>query len=576
MMQDTDTTVRPAIPERSVAPTSVIFHAGPTNSGKTHAALEALLDNGQGTYAAPLRMLAWEAFERLAAIAGEGRVGLVTGEERVNDSAPIICCTTEMAPLNGELLVLDEVHWADDPERGWAWTRLLLGAEYDHIHIVGANDALPLVRSAFPDAEVVIHERLCPLTISTDAVPLSGVPARSAVVAFSRKAVYHVAGLLAEAGRHPAVLYGAMPPGARRSEIKRFVTGEADVVVATDVIGHGLNLPVSAVLFAETSKFDGSYWHRNLHAWEVAQIAGRAGRYGFDTEGYAAALTGVPGLNASVGVVAKAAHPQVDVGLGLQGYRRVEQGRLAPNLSDLAATDASQLPTRLMAWEEAAVAVTNRVGWVRPASIQDMLSRLSIVDNCCSRISGLKNITLDAAWRFARSPLDVADLDDRRLLANMARAVVNGEDLRSLITEPLPDSLEALEAKGRQAAGLRWFTLAFPGTGGITSDEVADYEEKVTEAIVSQLRDAIHNGTVYCLGCGKACSPWFKWCDSCYQAQRRSQSSSLDYDYYLDHEYGYGCDHEYGYDYYDDDEDDYYDDDEEEEDEEEEEEDEDY
>jgi len=534
-------TVRPAIPERSVAPTSVVFHAGPTNSGKTHAALEALLDNGQGTYAAPLRMLAWEAFERLAAIAGEGRVGLVTGEERVNDSAPIICCTTEMAPLHGELLVLDEVHWADDPERGWAWTRLLLGAEYDRIHIIGANDALPLVRSAFPDAEVVIHERLCPLTISTDAVPLSEVPARSAVVAFSRKAVYHVAGLLAEAGRHPAVLYGAMPPGARRSEIKRFVTGKADVVVTTDVIGHGINLPVSAALFAETSKFDGSR-RRNLRAWEVAQIAGRAGRYGFDTDGYAAALTGVLGLSASVEVVAKAASPKVNVGLGLRGYRRVAQGRLAPNLSDLAATDAtdaSQLPTRLMAWAEAAVAVTKRVGWVRPASIQDMLARLSIVDNCCGRISGLKDITLDAAWRFARSPLDVADLDDRRLLANMARAVAKGQDLRPLITGPLTDSLEMLEAEGRQAAGLRWFTLAFPGAGNITSDEVADYEEKVTEAIVSQLRDAVHNGTVHCLGCGKICPPWSKWCDSCYyRTQRRSWYSSWNYgeDYYEDYD----------------------------------------
>ena len=256
-MKEAREAVLPSVPERRVEPDTVVFHVGPTNSGKTHDALDALVAAGSGTYAAPLRMLAAEAFERLQGRLGVGRVGLVTGEERIAEDAPILCCTAEMAPMRGDLLVLDEVHWADDPERGWAWTRLLLGAEYRHIRIAGAPDALPLVRSAFPDAEVVFHDRLCPLTISTKPVRLADIPKRSAVVAFSRKAVYHVAGLLKETGREPVVLYGAMPPGARRAEIARFIAGQANVVVATDVIGHGINLPVSAVLFAETTKFDG-------------------------------------------------------------------------------------------------------------------------------------------------------------------------------------------------------------------------------------------------------------------------------------------------------------------------------
>src|SRR5947199_9748151 len=118
------------LPERRVEPETVIAHLGPTNSGKTHDALRFLVETGKGVYAAPLRMLAQEAHRRLSAELGEGRVGLVTGEERVNPDAPIVCCTAEMAPMHGQTLVLDEVQWAEDEGRGTAWTRLMLGGDY--------------------------------------------------------------------------------------------------------------------------------------------------------------------------------------------------------------------------------------------------------------------------------------------------------------------------------------------------------------------------------------------------------------------------------------------------------------
>ncbi|EQD48259.1 helicase domain-containing protein, partial [mine drainage metagenome] len=159
------------------------------------------------------------------------------------------------------------------------------------------------------------------------------------------------------------MLYGAMPPEVRRHEVARFVAGEADVVVATDVIGHGINLPVAAVIFAETEKFDGVS-RRELSAWEVAQIAGRAGRFGLEPSGIAAALTGVLGLSAAPRTVTKAATPTVDVGNGVLGYQSIRYGRLAPSLDDLAATEATQLPVRLEAWAKEAVAVAHRVGWV--------------------------------------------------------------------------------------------------------------------------------------------------------------------------------------------------------------------
>ena len=214
-------------PVQAHEPETVVAHVGPTNSGKTHSALEFLAETGRGVFAAPLRMLAQEAHRRLSAQLGEEHVGLVTGEERVNEHAPIICCTAEMAPLSGEVLVLDEVQWADDAERGSAWTRLLLAGEYRHILLLGAVEALPLIENAFPEAEVRFFERKAPLDW-TGAVSFQSLRPGTVVVAFSRRAVLALAGELNR--RQPgkvAVLYGAMPLASRRLEIDRFINGEA-------------------------------------------------------------------------------------------------------------------------------------------------------------------------------------------------------------------------------------------------------------------------------------------------------------------------------------------------------------
>ena len=250
-----------------------------------------LKERGRGVYAGPLRMLAQEAHRRLSAELGDDAVGLVTGEERVNDEAPIICCTVEMAPSSGEVLVLDEVQWADDPERGSAWTRLLLAGDYRHILVLGALDAEPLVLHAFPEAEIKVFERMLPLEFVGER-SLRGLTPGTVVVAFSRKAVLALAG---EINRlHPdrvSVLYGAMPLSSRREEIDRFLSGASDVTVATDVLGHGVNLPCETLLFAETTKFDGES-RRDLLPWELAQIAGRAGRFGLVERGHVGVLTG--------------------------------------------------------------------------------------------------------------------------------------------------------------------------------------------------------------------------------------------------------------------------------------------
>ena len=274
-------------------------------------------------------MLAQEAHRRLGEWIGQESVGLITGEERVNERAPIVCSTVEMAPHAGDLLVLDEVQWADDTERGSAWTRLLLAGDYREILLLGALDALPLVQRAFPEHELKVFERKLPLEF-VGARTLRSLTPGTVVVAFSRRAVLALAG---EVNRlHPgrvAVLYGAMPLSSRREEIDRFLTGTADVCVATDVLGHGVNLPCETLLFAETTKFDGEE-RRPLLPWELAQIAGRAGRFGLVERGHVGVLSGLGWGTADGELVEWALEPHVPLPGGHLGYRVVDEARIRP------------------------------------------------------------------------------------------------------------------------------------------------------------------------------------------------------------------------------------------------------
>src|SRR6185436_645897 len=493
------------LPARRVQPESVVAHLGPTNSGKTYHALEVLKERGRGVYAGPLRMLAQEAHRRLAADLGEDAVGLVTGEERVNDTAPIICCTVEMAPSAGDVLVLDEVQWADDPERGSAWTRLLLAGEFRDILLLGALDAEPLVLEAFPEAEIKIFERMLPLEFVGER-SFRGLTPGTVVVAFSRKAVLALAGELNRL--HPgriSVLYGAMPLSSRREELDRFLGGRSDVTVATDVLGHGVNLPCETLLFAETTKFDGES-RRDLLPWELAQIAGRAGRFGLVERGHVGVLTGIPWANADPEIVEEALEPHVALPSGHLGYRIVDEARIRPRLADLGVDDPRRLDAALAAWHRVATRAWAHEGWL--AAIQRRLDDRN------------RRLSIEDTWKLINAPVDE---DNAELLSTLALALAGDTAQRSLLTfllDParLRDStLEEAEQAGRTASILRWFALQYPGVGGVTIERAAALEEAAAERVVARLRLEVDDPTIgRCRSCGKPCAPWFPLCDRCF------------------------------------------------------------
>ena len=505
-----------SLPAREREPERVVAHLGPTNSGKTYAALEELVAAGSGVYAGPLRMLAQEAHRRLGERVGPENVGLITGEERVNEHAPILATTVEMAPQQGTLLVLDEVQWADDEERGSAWTRLLLAGEFREILLLGALDALPLVHRAFPQAELKVFERKLPLEYVGERT-LRSLGKGTVLVAFSRKAVLALAG---EVNRlHPgrvAVLYGAMPLASRREEIDRFLSGAADVCVATDVLGHGVNLPCETLLFAETTKFDGES-RRDLHPWELAQIAGRAGRFGLVERGHVGVLAGLGWGTTDPGLVESALEPHVLVSDGHRGYRIVDEARIRPRLSDLGVEDPLDLDAALVAWHRVALREWAYESWLAVESLQPIRARLAAIQRRL-RERG-RRVALDDTWKLVNAPVDEDNLE---LLATLALAIAGDRVARPHLSFLLDvarlrgATLEDAEQAGREASILRWFALQYPGVGGVTIERAAALEEAAAERVVARLRLEVESPTLgRCRSCRRSTAPWFPLCDRC-------------------------------------------------------------
>ncbi len=270
---------------------------GPTNTGKTHLAIERMCAHSSGMMGFPLRLLAREVYDRVRAIKGDDAVALITGEQRIEPpNARYFCCTMEAMDRRGAgpngpyaFVAIDEAQIGADPERGHIFTDRLLNARgREETMILGSATLEPIVRKLIPEAEMVERPRFSTLTHSGTA-KLSRLMPRSAVVAFSVEQVYAMAEALKRFRGGAAVVMGALSPETRNRQVELFQSGEVDYIVATDAIGMGLNLDLHHVAFAALSKFDGTR-KRRLTPAEMAQIAGRAGRH--QRDGSFGTLTG--------------------------------------------------------------------------------------------------------------------------------------------------------------------------------------------------------------------------------------------------------------------------------------------
>jgi ATP-dependent RNA helicase SUPV3L1/SUV3 len=269
---------------------------GPTNSGKSHTALDRLSTAETGFALAPLRLLAHEFRD---ALASRGVLAsLATGEERIHvPGSRHLAATVEMCPLHNpvDVAIIDEAQLLHDRDRGAAWTAAIMGVPARDVFVLGAPECIPMVERIAAlcgdDVEKISLERKGPLRAATNPVGLGDLRPGDALIAFSRRDVLDMRAELVRRGRRVAVIYGALSPEVRRAEAARFRNGEADIVVATDAIGMGLNLPIRRVIFTTLKKFDGE-GRRDLNSQEIKQIGGRAGRYGKFEEGVVAVLAG--------------------------------------------------------------------------------------------------------------------------------------------------------------------------------------------------------------------------------------------------------------------------------------------
>lgn len=271
---------------------------GPTNSGKTHRAMEALAKAGSGVYLAPLRLLALENYERLQAARPHGepiKVSLITGEERrLEEGATHVASTVEMLDTKTpvEVAVIDEIQMLADRDRGAAWTTAVVGAPANVVYLVGAPEARRAIEALAERLEVPLEvhvlKRMGPLSMEPSSVrKLSNLRRGDAVICFSRREVLMWRDMITEKGLSVATVYGNLSPEVRRAQAERFREGQADIVVGTDALAMGLNMPIARIVMTTTVKYNG-YEEEEIPAALAKQIAGRAGRYGVHEEGFVA------------------------------------------------------------------------------------------------------------------------------------------------------------------------------------------------------------------------------------------------------------------------------------------------
>ncbi len=262
-------------------PCSILAVLGPTNTGKTHYAIERMLSHKSGTIGLPLRLLAREVYEKIIKVRGINSCALITGEEKVIPNDPkYFVCTVEAMPLTNsvECLVVDEIQLAADPHRGHIFTdRIINSRGISETIFLGSDTARSILKKLVPESKIITRKRFSKLTYSGQK-RLTRLPPKSAVIAFSTQTVYEQAEAMRAHRGGCAVVLGALSPRTRNAQIELYQSGDVDYMVATDAIGMGLNMDLDHVAFSSNSKFDGSKT-RKLFSSEIAQIAGRAGRH---------------------------------------------------------------------------------------------------------------------------------------------------------------------------------------------------------------------------------------------------------------------------------------------------------
>lgn len=429
---------------------------GPTNSGKSYTALKTMAEAESGIALAPLRLLAHEFKE---ALSERGiNASLKTGEERIIvPDSKFLAATVEMCPMHNpvDVAMIDEAQMLMDPDRGAAWTAAIMGVPARHLFVLGAPECIPLVRRIAklcddPYDEISL-QRKTPLHTASSPIRLSQLQSGDALIAFSRREVLDLRETLIKKGHRVAVVYGALSPEVRRAEAKRFNTGKADILIATDAIGMGLNLSIKRVIFSTLYKFDGKD-RRALKIQEVKQIGGRAGRYGKHETGI-------------VGVLAGAGNPSfIQNCLDAPPEEINDLRPLVQPDSDIVQAIADEIKSDSLF----GVLTRLRRAVLRRDDPNYRLADMEETFAIASSLEGVQGLSLKDRWTYSLCPVDDRDNGIQRL-TRWAADHAAGKIIPSPGTGKLPrpdrasrQELERAEKRHKRLVAWRWLALRFP------------------------------------------------------------------------------------------------------------------
>lgn len=490
----------------------IIYHMGPTNSGKTYHAIEALVKAPTGCYLAPLRLLASELFDTMNSKGA--KTTLLTGEEVIEvPDATHFSSTIEMAKLQTrfDCCVIDEIQMLTDPQRGWAWTRALINIQADEVHLCGDHSVLELVKKILSltgdTLEVKEYTRKTELNVMNHQIPLTQLEKNDALIVFSRRNALKYKADLEELGFKVSIVYGRLSPEVRREQARKFDVGETDIMVSTDAIAMGMNLPVKRIVFSALSKFVDNK-ENPLSYSEIKQIAGRAGRYGRFPVGTVTTLNRVEdGLKTLKDALAYhlTQSDKAMVGPDLEIYKSVNQALEANSLSNLSLSEFLRL--------------FNTMTFQKPFYCVDMKEMIELAELVEAADENQK-LSYAEIFGFSCAPVNLGLIEHVQYYMWILNHYVNDQLIMNEPIDVTSDNIDYLETSIKCVELFQWLSRHFANKNfSYDVDKLLDNKSKAIEKLNELLSDKIAKTCSSC-GVNMPANAKFNICEECFSARK--------------------------------------------------------
>lgn len=490
----------------------IIYHMGPTNSGKTYHAIEALCKAKKGCYLAPLRLLAGELYDTM------NQKGvyttLLTGEEVIETpGASHYSSTIEMARLNEhfDCAVIDEVQMLSDPQRGWAWTRALVGLISTEVHLCGDRSVLELVKKILQltgdTLEVREYQRMTELQVMDKPITLAELERGDALIVFSRRNALKFKADLENLDFKVSIVYGRLSPEVRREQARKFDSGETDIIVSTDAIAMGMNLPVQRIVFTALSKYIDNK-EIPLTMSEIKQIAGRAGRFNRFPVGYVTTLNRVDNgpdkLQEAIEYQLEQS-PKAMVGPDLEIYKSVNSALDVNGLSILTLSEFLRL--------------FNTMIFEKPfycTDLKEMIELAEMVEDADED----RKLSSSEIFGFACAPVNMGLLEHVQYYLWILKHYVEASPIYNEPIDPNSEDIDYLETSIKCVELFQWLSRHFDNKNfSFDEQRLLDNKAKAVERLNGLLSEKTTKSCASC-GCKLAVSSRFPICEACFSARK--------------------------------------------------------